>query len=354
MGILNGDDYELINIESNKMAIAALIVVLPLFLAGCTSLPIIERNHDSGVLQEEFTETAKPLTNELNDYEEIEAVYLEDDEIGYLEALIRQSLKDDPGITENHLDVNKMDLQLYQNGDSPIYFIGLLQDQRQNPYTVFAQMQRQEGKDYKIVNQHIAAYPVNLPKAYLLEKGEDWVIVSQSPFSTFEECYFFKMKGKHFDLYKRGWQDRSLLYYEQVSSLLKDGKIDEAMALPDESMYPMAYEEPLFEVANLWVKEGLKNAHIKEEKNDVETAVNYLDWSLNYYFQNHYGKDLVQMTSESFADISIQDQSQFGSRYLMSNAEMKEALIYYGNLLGALGDEKQAKAIKDAISKISD
>lgn len=344
----------MINIEHKTKAFIVVILALPMLLTACSNLPIIEKDQTSGVIQEEFTKEATPLTNELNDFNEIEAIYLDDEENAYLEALIRSSLKEDQGIKKNHLDVEQMDLQLYQNEDGPIYFIGILQDQRQNPYTILAEMTREDDNDYTITSLHMAAYPVNLPKAYLLEQRDELVIVSQRPFSTFEECYFFRMNGKHFELFQRGWQDRSLLYYEQVSALLKAGKIDEAMDLPDESMYPMAYEEPLFEVANLWVKEGLKNAHIKEENNDLQSAFNYMDWALNYYFQNHYGKDLSQMVAESFADMNIQDQKQFGSRYLLSNKEIEECLIYYGNLLGAMGEEKQADLVKKAVQTIKE
>ena len=105
----------MINIEHKTKAFIVVILALPMLLTACSNLPIIEKDQTSGVIQEEFTKEATPLTNELNDFNEIEALYLDDEENAYLEALIRSSLKEDQGIKKNHRDVEQMDLQLYQN-----------------------------------------------------------------------------------------------------------------------------------------------------------------------------------------------------------------------------------------------
>lgn len=341
----------MINIYS-KWAIMALMVAMPLIASGCSMPAVIERDPNSGVLQEEFTKNAEALTNELNDYEEIEPLFLDDEDASYLEALIRESLKKDKGVMENHLKTEQMDLQLFQNEGESIYFVGVMQDKRQNPYTIFGMIEQASEKEYKIVRHHMAAYPVNLPKSFLLYKEGTWAIVSQRPFSTFEECYFFKLSGDQFDLFKRGWQDRSLLYYGQVQELLTDGKLAEALALPDESMYPMSYEEPLFETVNLWVEKSVENAHINEGNKKDSEALDYLDFSLNYYFQNHYGKDLDQMVSESFEDLSKSSEDVFGHDYLLPTKDIYNAVTCYANLVGEFEDEKEAKKLKTAIEKL--
>lgn len=327
------------------------IIAGGIVMTGCQTVPTIEKDDSNQVIQQEFTQIAVPLTNELNDYDQIEELFLDDEEDNLLDQEVRKYLKNDERIKKNKLDLESLDLKLFESDSGETYFLAIMLDKRQMPNTLFGKLIKSKEGKYTVAGEHLAAYLVNLPKTYLLEKENTWVVVSQRPFSAFEECYFFKMENGQMQLFKRGWQDLSLLYYNSVSTLLEQQKIDEAMALPDDSMYPMGYEEPLFETANLMVKVSETQASLKEGENDPKTALTYLDWSLNYYFQNHYGMDLDNMLSEGFSPIFSAVEGDFGYRYLLKDEEIKMTLLHYANLLGKNGNEKAAENCKKAIDQ---
>lgn len=350
----NGDETNLninMNYKYKWRCISLGIIAGGIVLTGCQTVPTIEKDSSNQVIQQEFTQTAVPLTNELNDYSQIEELFLDDEENGYLDQEVRKYLKNDEMIKQNKLDLESLDLKLFESDAGETYFLAIMLDKRQVPNTIFGKLIKSKEGKYMVAGEHLAAYLVNLPKTYLLEKENTWVVVSQRPFSAFEECYFFKMENGKMKLFKRGWQDLSLLYYNTVSTLLEQQKIDEAMALPDDSMYPMGYEEPLFETANLMVRVSETQANLRESANDPKTALHYLEWSLNYYFQNHYGMDLDGMLTEKFTPLFNAVEGDFGYDYLLKDEDIKTALLHYANLLGKNGKEKAAENFKKAIDQ---
>ncbi len=329
----------------------ASIAVISLTLTGCQGVRTIERSDSNHVIQEEFTQSAVALTNELKDYVEIDELFIEDEEDNALEQQIRQFLADDDEVNSHGLNLETMDLKLFTDEDESAYFLAVMKDEKDNPNTLFGILKKGKEGKYAIVGEHLAAYFVNLPKTYLLTNKKEWALVSQRPFSTFEECYFFRLDNEKLKLYMRGWQDSSLNYYGKMAELLADGKIDEAIELPDESMYPMGYEEPLFDTANLMVSVSDKKASEKEKEKDVHTAVCYLEWSLNYYFENHYGKDLLTLFQDNFKDLDQASKDDFGYTYILPKETLEPVLRHYANLIAKQGLEKEAMDYQKAIDK---
>lgn len=349
IGRNDGDETNLNNFKYRWQCISLGIVAGSLLLTACQTVPTIEIDDSNQVIQQEFTQSAVPLTNELNDYNLIDEFYTEDEADNAVEQAVLRYLKNDLEIKNHKLDLDSMDLKLFTSEEGDVYFLALLLDKRQAPNTLFGKLKKTPEGTYAPIGEHLASYMVNIPKTYLLEKAGDWVLVSQRPFSTFEECYFFKMEDGKLTLYKRGWQDPSLLYYSTMTALLEAGKIAEAMALPDDSMYPMGYEQPLFETANLMVETAENQALKLEDSGETATAITYLDWSLNYYFQNHYGTDLTAMIQEGFEPLKNASADDFGGSYVLDSAYIKKVLLHYANLLGKAGDEKGAESYKKAI-----
>lgn len=331
--------------------ILASIATLSVFLTACQGVRTIERNDSNQVIQEEFTQSAVPLTNELKDYFEIDELFIEDEADNALEQQIRKFLADDEEIKSHGLNLETMDLKLYEDQKEDAYFLAVMKDEKDNPNTLFGILKKGKEGKYYIAGEHLASYFVNLPKTYLLSNDKEWALVSQRPFSTFEECYFFKMEKGKLNLYTRGWQDLSLNYYGKMTELLNDGKIDEAIALPDESMYPMGYEEALFQTANLMVTVAEKKALEKEKEKDVQTAIDYLEWSLNYYFENHYGTDLLTLFQENFKTLDQAAKDDFGYTYILPNETLKPILRHYANLVATQGLDKEAMSYQKAIDK---
>lgn len=331
--------------------VTVILLATGVFTMGCQSVPTIEKSELNPVIQEEFTQTAVALTNELNDYELIDELFIENESDNALSAQVIKFIKESPEAKKNKLRVDTLDLKLFTTDTGCAYFLALLVNNNDNPYTMFGKLSKTANGNYVVSGEHIGAYAVNMPKTFLLEKDDTWVVVSQQPFSTFEECFFFKMENDEMKLFQRGWEDMSLLYYSTVTELLEMEKIDEAMAVEDTSMYPMGYEQELFEMANLMIEVAEKQALVKEQANDYKKALSYLDWGLNYYFMNHYGSDLDTMVKDAFEPLLQAADGEFGSAYLMDRIELKAVLLHYANLLGKAGREKDAELYRRAIER---
>lgn len=327
------------------------ILITGVLLTGCQNVPTIEKSDGNQVIQQEFTQSAIALTNELNTYNEIEELFIEDEADNALDLQVRHYLEQNPEIKKHQLKIESLDLKIFKSEAESLFYLAVFADEKGNPNTIFGSLAKEKGGTYTVCGEHIGAYAVNTPKTYLMEKDGEWVVVSQRPFSTFEECYFFKMENGVMKLFQRGWQDMSLLYYSTITELLQQGKIEEAMALPDSSMYPMGYEQALFETANLMVTVSEQKAAEKENANDMNTAIGYLEWSLNYYFQNHYGLDIDGMVKDLFSPIHEANADDFGGHYVLEEKELKKVLLHYANLLGKSGNEKGAESLKKAVDR---
>ncbi len=347
----DGDEIKLKTLYYRCLKLSVGLVTVSFILTGCQSIPIIEKDESNQVIQEEFTQNAVPLTNELNDYDLIDEFFSEDESDNKLEQVVIKDIKSDNALKKYKLSVENMDLKLFVSETGDVYFLTLLMDKHENPNTLFGKLKKISDEKYVIEGEHLARYQVNMPKTYLLEKDGVWVVVSQRPFSAFEECYFFKMEDSKMNLFKRGWEDPSLLYFDTMTALLESGNIDEAMKLPDQSMYPMAYEETLFEMANLMINTSETKAIEVEKNNDVKCAIKYLEWSLNYYFQNHYGADLITMMKSNFTPFNEATGENFGANYVLKEDQLKKVLLYYANLLGKNGAEKDANRYKETIER---
>lgn len=342
--------YIYLKVPKTVLLVTAL-VLCSVGLTACQQVKTIERDDSKQVIQEEFTQSAVALTDELNGYTEIDEFFIEDEEDNALEQQVRKYLAEDKEVKSHGLNLETMDLKLYMDEQQTAYFLAVMKNERDNPNTLFGILKKKKDGKYDVVGEHLAAYFVNLPKTYLLTHNNEWALVSQRPFSTFEECYFFRLEKDKLKLYMRGWEDPSLSYYDKVTELLNDGKIDEAIALPDESMYPMGYEEPLFKTANLMVEVSEKKALEKEKAKDIEKAKSYLEWSLNYYFENHYGTDLITLFQDNFKPLGDASKDDFGYNYILPEETLEPVLRHYANLLAEQGLEKEAMGYQKAINK---
>lgn len=320
-------------------------------LTGCQTVPVIEKSEPTQVIQEEFTQTAIALTNELNAYESIEELFIENEADNALDTQIRKYIQDNPEIRKNQLNLDTLDLKLFVKDSGEAFFIAVMSDEKNRPYTEFGYFEKSEDGKYVVKGEHIGAYAVNMPKTYLLENNGEWAVVSQRPFSTFEECYFFRLESGKMKLYQRGWEDPSLLYYSSLNELLEAGKIDEAMKVEDTSMYPMGYEQILFETANLMVTVSEQQAQIKEQNSEADVALTYIEWSLNYYFENHFGCNLEAMVMDAFKPMQDASEGDFGYAYRIEPSDLKPILLHYANLLGKVGRDKEAETYRSAIER---
>lgn len=336
---------------TKKVLLVSTLILCSISLTACQNVRTIERDDSQQVIQEEFTQSAVELTDELNDYTEIDEFFIEDEADNALEQQVRNYLAKDKEVKSHGLNLETMDLKLYMDENETAYFLAVMKDERDNPNTLFGILKKESDGKYEVQGEHLAAYFVNLPKTYLLTHNNEWALVSQRPFSTFEECYFFRLEKDNLKLFMRGWEDPSLKYYDTMTILLNDGKIEDAMALPDDSMYPMGYEEPLFKTANLMVEVSEKKALEMEKRKNVSKALSYLEWSLNYYFENHYGTDLATLFQENFKPLGEVTKEDFGYNYLLPNETIEPILKHYANLLAKQGLEKEAMSYQKAIER---
>ena len=184
-----------IYLRAPKIILVTAVIFLSGFaLMGCQKVETVERDDSSKVIQEEFTQSAVPLTDELADYSEIDEFFIEDETGNALEQQVRKYLTEDKEVKSHHLNSKTMDLKLYMDEEETAYFLAVMKDEKDSPNTLFGILKKETDGTYKIVGEHLAAYFVNLPKTYLLTDGRNFALVSQRAFSTFEECYFYMME----------------------------------------------------------------------------------------------------------------------------------------------------------------
>lgn len=340
--MINGDDNKLININLKRIMLLISMIPLGIFTSGCANIHTVERGTDS-VIENDFSNESEIITNELDTYDEYQPVFLEDNQQVSVESYLKQFIKQDKDAIKAKLDVNTLDFQVFE-GPKDTYFIACVVMSADMPFTIFLEVKSSDLLEIKTSASHMAAYGVNISKTFLLYKGDEFALISQRPFSTFEEVYFFKVKKNAIDLTSRGWHDSSIIYYDAINKLLDEGKYDEAMNLPDESMYPMSYEKQLFETANHMVNSILKVA--KDETMPSEKRIDYMSWALNYYFQNHYGMELEEAATGKFASIKAQSSDDFGVTYCLTNQELGAAIEAYANLLAKNGKESTAEQLR--------
>lgn len=321
------------------------VAVGSITFTACSVVPVIEHPNRANVLAENFTSEAKALNHELDTFDELMPMYPDDSEQVLLEAAIKDFVQKDATVSKEKLEVATMDLQLFEGDQSDIYFAAVMQNKEKVPFTLLAQMKSVENNHFKVLRSCLAPYYANLPKTFLLKEDNDIALVSQRPFSTFEEVYFYKLTGGELNLNSRGWQDISLAYYTEVNQLLDRDELDQAMNLPDESMYPMAYEEMLFTTANKMIDKTLVAS--KDERIDPQKRADWLEWAINYYTQNHYGQSLEDMLDNHFEAL-MSSEGVFGSDYLISQEIFKSALVAYANLKAKTGDESLAESLLKA------
>lgn len=322
--------------------LTTVITVGTLTLTSCSVVPVVEHPSRPNVLEENFATEAKALGHELDTYDELMPLYPDDTEQALLEAAVVDFLGKDEMVKKEKLSVETMDLQLFEGERDEIYFAAVMQNKEKLPFTMLAFMVPQPSNRYEVKASCLAPYYANLPKTFLLKEEDQLALVSQRPFSTFEEVYFYTLSREGLSLSGRGWQDISLAYYSELNALLDKNKLEEAMQLPDESMYPMAYEALLFSTANKIIAKAVEAA--KDEGTDPNKRAELLEWGLNYYTQNHYGQSLDELLA---GDLQIFKQTDevFGKDYLLTNADFANALEAYGNVKAKAGDENFAELL---------
>lgn len=329
--------------------LTTVIAASMLTMTGCSVVPVVEHPNRPSVLEENFTTEAKALNHELDTYDELMPLYPDDSEQALLEAAVVAFLKQNDMVTREKLSIETMDLQLFESESNLIYFAAVMQNKEKMPFTILAYMEPQENNRYEVKSSCLAPFYTNLPKTFLLQEGESLALVSQRPFSTFEEVYFYELKNGKLALSGRGWQDISLAYYTEVNALLDSNKLEEAMALPDESMYPMAYEAMLFGTANKIIEKAVAAA--KDERIDPKKRAEFLEWGLNYYTQNHYGQSLDELINTNLEVLSQPDEV-FGKDYLLEKDVFAEAIEVFGNINAKAGDEDYAQFLIKASESI--
>ncbi len=315
---------------------------LGLFSIGCSPIQMVDRTTNN-VIEGDFSKEAKALTTELDDYDEYEPVFLEDNQQVAVTTFMKTFVKEDASARKANLDPETVDFQVFE-GEKGIYYMACIAMSGEMPYTIFLKIESSDLLTIKPLRVHMAAYGVNISKSFLLYKADTLALISQRPFSTFEEVYFFKEGKDKFELSGRGWHDSSIIYYEALNKLLDEGKYDEAMNLPDESMYPMSYEAQMFNTANHMIQSTILIA--KDEGISLKKRSAYMAWALNYYFQNHYGLELEEAATLKFTNIKEQKSDDFGADYRLSNAELAKAIEVYANLLAKEGKESMAEQLR--------
>jgi hypothetical protein len=184
--------------------------------------------------------------------------------------------------------------------------------------------------------------PVNLAKIELVEKDAVIVLRSQHPFSAYEDLYRFELKNDVLRLEGVFDQDLSVQYFDAFEALLDQGDLEGAMDLEDTSLYPLAYEKRYFGAACAALKASVKEAKVRLEQSDSDTAADDLIWGLEYYLY-HYGDNWMTAEPETYLkDVSTLEPGSFGYAYQIEEKTLSEALVLCVSTLKQAGRHVEA------------
>ena len=124
------------------------------------------------MIQEEFTQTAIALTNELNAYESIEELFIENEADNALDTQIRKYIQDNPEIRKNQLNLDTLDLKLFVKDSGDAFFIAVMSDQKNRPYTEFGYFEKSEDGKYVVKGSILALMRLTCLKPICLKKME--------------------------------------------------------------------------------------------------------------------------------------------------------------------------------------
>lgn len=301
-------------------------------------------------MSEGYTAKTAELTNELDDFEELEELFelSENEEMLFdeLKRVISLQAKNQLNIQLNNEDI---DLKLFKARKKGHYlYVAVFADQTRVPHTTLGFAEETKGGGYDVSDSYIGDFLVNMAKTSLLMVSDEVAIVSQRPFSTYEEYYVIS-KSKPLKLIKTFWSDRSLSYYQEIEKFVISGDLAGAMSMEDTTEYPMTYEKEMFHSGNAVYQEVLSlpdRTHLTSKE-----ALQQCEWGLNYYFMMHYALSIDELIDVKFEPILIEKAEDYGAKYSLDKALIKEGILIYSNYLAKNNYEKKANIIKALVEK---
>lgn len=340
---------EYIRKEKYGLSILLILMMGLWLLTGCSAFKIIERN-SSPLISEGMTAKTSELHHELDQFSEQEELFDMTPAEGMLfdeiKALIIEQAKDHIHITINTDDV---DLKLFASEQGKKYlYVAVFSDQTKVPHTTIGLVDLKSDGTFKLKHSFIGDFLVNMPKTVLRTHGHEIAIVSQRPFSTFEECYVFD-ESKQLKLTQTYWRDRSLNYYSQIERLMLAGDFEAAMTLEDDTEYPMSYEKQLFHSGQTVFKETLRLKQVA----DLPPAkgLQYCEWGLDYYFMQHYAMTTKDLIKDTFDTILKEKETDYGAKYTVDAKTLKEGMLLYANFLAKNAKEKEAESLRQLVKE---
>ncbi|WFD09633.1 hypothetical protein [Tepidibacter hydrothermalis] len=186
---------------------------------------------------------------------------------------------------------------------------------------------------------------INEVKTSLFSLDKYLLISSEAPSSTYMENIYLKWENNKFEFLEKYSFDPSVEYFEKKMSLLEDGKLDEAMELEENYLYPYTYSELLYKSSIMALNTSFEKAKQLSKEEKWEDSLKYLEYGVGEYLilLNETDDLSYLLENEMLLDFE-EDEENYG--YKLEKKKIVDIFTLYQQLLEKNGKDDLAKGLK--------
>lgn len=193
---------------------------------------------------------------------------------------------------------------------------------------------------------------INEVKTSLFSLDKYLLVSSEASSSTDMNNIYLKWVNNKFEFLENYRFDPSVEYFEKKISLLENGKLDEAMELEENYLYPYTYSELLYESNIMALNTSFEKAKQLNKEGKLEEALKYLEYGIaDYLILLNETDDLNYLLENEFKIDFEEDEETYG--YKLEKEKIIEIFTLYQELLEKNGKEDLAKGLKEKLDEFA-
>lgn len=186
---------------------------------------------------------------------------------------------------------------------------------------------------------------VNEVKTSLFSLDKYLLISSEVPSSTYMENIYLKWENNKFEFLEKDSFDTSVEYFEKKISLLEDGKLDEAMKLEEDYLYPYTYSQLLYKSNIMALNTSFEKAKKLSKEEKWEDSLKYLEYGVGEYLILLNETDDLSYLIENEMLLDF-DESEENYGYKLKKEKIIDIFTLYQKLLEKNDKGDLAKRLK--------
>lgn len=220
-------------------------------------------------------------------------------------------------------------------------------------FTIYAIDRDLKNNKFSIKNSLKVDGYVNEVKTSLFSLDKYLLISTEAPSSTYMENIYLKWENNKFEFLETYSFDTSVEYFEKKMSLLKDGKLDEAMKLEEDYLYPYTYSQLLYESNIMALNTSFEKAKQLSKEGKWEEALKYMEYGVGeYLILLNETDDLSYLVENEILFDFKANEEDYG--YKLEKDKIVNIFRLYQQLLEKNGEDDLATGLKqklDAFAK---